>query len=416
MIGLGKLALLGSAISSFVSARSIIFQEADNSNHNYRRYIVTLRDGLDASAVEQHIQRAAGIHARSSSPLVEMGRRWNIGSWNAYSCTMDGDTFTQISSDDAVELIEDNGTISLMKHTVQTDAPWGLADISHRTANNTDYVYDSNAGEGTYAYILDTGLLTTHEEFEDRACLGYNAVGGIFADDVGHGTHVSGIIAGKNYGVAKKAKLVSVKIFANARSYTSDLLEGIHWAVRNITAENRQSVSVINISAGGDTREAVNRAVEEAYKQGVLTIVAAGNYNEDARNYSPASAPSAVTVGSIGRDHTRSFFSDWGELVDIFSPGEDITSAWIKNNQDTASLDGTSMATPHVSGLILYLKSVIPYRMKTPGDSVDVLRELATDGVVGDPKGSKNLLAFNGNGVVMFTGDLTKSLANVDGM
>ncbi|KAI0846535.1 oryzin precursor [Daldinia vernicosa] len=416
MVGLGKLVLLGSAISSLVSARSITLRDADNLNHNYKRYIVTLRDGLDASAVEQHIQRAASIHASSNSPMVEMGRRWNIGSWNAYSCTMDGDTFTQISSDDAVELIEDNGRISLMKHTVQTDAPWGLADLSHRVANNTDYVYDSIAGEGTYAYILDTGLLTTHEEFENRASLGYNAVAGVFADDVGHGTHVAGTIAGKKYGVAKKAKLVSVKVFANAISYTSDLLEGFHWAVGNITAENRQSISVINISAGGNTIEAVNRAVEEAYKQGVLTVVSAGNYDEDARNMSPASAPAAITVGSIRRDRKRSHFSNWGELVDIFSPGELITSAWIKTNQDNASLSGTSMAAPHVSGLILYLKSVIPYRMKTPGDTIDVLRELATDGVVGDPKGSKNLLAFNGNGVVIFTGNLTKSLANIDGM
>ncbi|KAI8957618.1 oryzin precursor [Daldinia sp. FL1419] len=398
MIYLGKLALSGFILSRLISAHPLIPEERDYPNYNSGRYIVTLKDGLAASDVEQHMERVANIYANRNSPTVEIRRRWNIGSWNAYSCAMDGDTLSQVTRDEAVELIEDDGTISLMKHTVQRDAPWGLADLSHRIANHTDYVYDSKAGEGMYAYILDTGLLTTHDEFEDRAYLGYNAVGGAFADDVGHGTHVAGIIAGKTYGVAKKAKLVSVKIFAETRSYTSDLLEGIHWAVSNITAENRQSASIINISAGGAARESVNRAVDQAYEQGVLTIVAAGNYNQDARNYSPASAPNAITVGSVGKDHTRSIFSDW---------------AWIKTNQDTATLSGTSMATPHVSGLVLYLKSIIPYRMKTPGESVDVLRELATDGVVGDPKGSKNMLAFNGNGVVIFTGDLEESLANI---
>ncbi|KAI1799250.1 oryzin precursor [Daldinia bambusicola] len=414
MIGLGNLALLNFIVTSFVSSRPFIPRDENDADHNVGRYIVTLRDGLDASAVEEHIQRAANIHALSSSPAVEVGRRWNIGSWNAYSCTMDGDTLTQIGSDEVVEMIEPDGAISLMKHIVQQDASWGLADLSHRVPNHTDYVYDSRAGEGTYAYVLDTGLLSTHEEFEDRAFLGHNVVGGIFADEVGHGTHVAGTIAGKTYGVAKKAKVVSVKIFADTESYTSDLLEGMHWAVQDIITQKRQNVSVINISAGGDLRESVNRAVEEAYKQGVLTVVAAGNYNQDARYYSPASAPTAITVGSIGRDHTRSRFSDWGELVDIFAPGEQIKSAWIETDQDTALLSGTSMSTPHVSGLILYLKSVVPDRMKTPGDSLNVLRELATDGAIRDPHGSKNFLAYNGNGVVIFTGDLARSLANKD--
>ncbi|KAI1476531.1 oryzin precursor [Daldinia eschscholtzii] len=416
MIRLRNLVLLGFIVSSFVSARPLNPREEDDPNHSIGRYIVTLRGGLDPSTVEEHIQRAANIHSQSNLPMVEMGRRWNIGSWNAYSCTMDGETLVQIGGDEAVEIIEPDGEISLMKHIVQHDASWGLADISHRVPNHTDYVYDSKAGEDTYAYILDTGLLSTHEEFEDRAYLGHNVVGGVFADEVGHGTHVAGTIAGKTYGVAKKAKVISVKIFADNKSYTSDLLEGIHWAVQDITAQNRQSKSVINISAGGELRESVNRAVEEAYKQGVLTVVAAGNYNQDARGYSPASAPSAITVGSVGRDHRRSRFSDWGELVDIFAPGEHITSAWIETDQDTMSLSGTSMATPHVSGLILYLKSLVPYRMNTPGDSLNVLRELATDGVVRDPQGAKNFLAFNGNGIVIFTGDLTRSPAYTNGL
>lgn len=147
--------------------------------------------------------------------------------------------------------------------------------------------------------------------------------------------------------------------------------------------------------------EALNRAVDEGYKQGVLTVVAAGNFDQDVRRHSPASAPNAMTVGAIGGDFSRSSFSNWGELVDIFAPGEDVMSAWIGSNDDAQAHAGTSMATPHITGLVLYLKSLIPYRMKSPANSVRELQNLATGNVIQDTKGSKNLLGFNGNGIVI---------------
>ncbi|KAI1770533.1 oryzin precursor [Hypoxylon cercidicola] len=378
MTGLGKLAFLGVVLSSLTSARSSPLRRQDNVTHSPGPYIVTLRDGLDESAIEQHLQWATSLQARSDSPVVELGRRWNIGSWNAYSCTMDEDALAKINRDDA-----------------------GLGAISHRMPNHTDYVYDSKAGEGTYAYILDSGLLTTHEEFEGRASLGYNAVDGEFVDDTGHGTHVAGTIGGKTYGVAKKANLISVKIFQRGQGMVSDFLEGYQWAIYNITKENRQDVSVINVSGGGGVMEALNRAVDEGYKKGVITVVAAGNYDQDVHRHSPASAPNAVTVGAIGKEFKRSSFSNWGDLVDIFAPGEDIRSAWIGSNDDMQSHSGTSMAAPHIAGLILYLKSLIPYRMKTPASSVWELQNLATDHVIQDTKGCKNLMGFNGNGIVI---------------
>ncbi|KAI0376245.1 oryzin precursor [Hypomontagnella monticulosa] len=402
MVCLVWFALLSVVMTTFTSAQPPVTDGRVGRYHNAGQYIVTLRDGLDASAVEQHIQRASSLHARSNSPMVELGKRWSIGSWNAYSCSMDGDVFTQISRDDAVEFIEPDSAISLAKHITQTNATWGLSAVSHRVMDHTDYVYDSRAGVGTYAYIIDSGLLPSHEEFEGRAHLGYNAIGGEFIDDVGHGTHVAGTIGGKTYGVAKKATLISIKVIGEHGGYTSDLLDGLHWAVANITAEKREQASVISISVGGELRKAVNRAVHEAYLKGVLIVVAAGNLDSDASGFSPASAPNAITVGSIGPDRSRSTYSNWGDLVDIFAPGEDVLSAWIESDESTRILSGTSMATPHISGLILYLKSLIPYRMKTPINSINELRNLATDGVVRDAKGSKNLLGFNGNGVVIF--------------
>ncbi|KAI1382865.1 oryzin precursor [Hypoxylon trugodes] len=405
MIGLRKLLLVFTAVARLTYAHPLLSHENDHPPRDAGRYIVTLRDGLGSSSVDQHIRRASSLHARSNSPMVEMGKRWNIGSWNAYSCTMDRDTLAKISTDEAVEIVEPDSEIALARHITQSDSPWGLGAISHRLTNKTEYVYDSRAGEGTYAYILDTGLLTSHDEFEGRASLGYNAVGGSFVDPFGHGTHVAGTIGGKTYGVAKKSKLISVKIFSEYKSYTSDLLDGYHWAVNNITGQHRQETSVISISAGGEVKEAVNRAVEEAYKQGILTIVSAGNSNEDAKNFSPASSPKVITVGAIGRQNTRSNFSNWGDSVDIFAPGERVQSAWIRSNQDSRSVDGTSMATPHISGLVLYLKSVIPYRMKSPDDSIKELKRLATSNVIINAKSSNNLLGFNGNGIVIVADD-----------
>ncbi|KAI1204505.1 oryzin precursor [Annulohypoxylon truncatum] len=399
MVSFRKLPLTSIVLVSFVSTHALHLRTNDEPDPNTGRYIVTLRDGLEALAVEQHVQWATSLRARdTAAPTIEIGSRWNIGSWNAYSCTMDGDTLAQVNRSNAVKLIEPDSIIDLSRHITQENTSWGLGSISHRETNHTDYVYDSRAGEGTYAYILDTGLLTTHEEFKGRASLGYNAVGGVFVDEVGHGTHVAGTLGGKTYGVAKKAKLISVKIFAGYRSSVSNLLQGFEWAVSNITSENRQRSSVISISAGGEARIAVNQAVEEAYNLGVLTVVAAGNADQDAQGFSPASAPDAITVGSVGRDDSRSMFSNWGELVDIFAPGENIESAWVRDNRDTRNLTGTSMSTPHISGLILYLKSVIPYRMETPADSIKELQQLATHGIVRDARRSNNLLGFNGNG------------------
>ncbi|KAI1447261.1 oryzin precursor [Annulohypoxylon stygium] len=402
MVNLRKQSLLNVALfTTLVFSHDHPPRAIDDSVPNTGQYIVTLKHGLESSVVEKHVKWASSLRARDASPMVEMGRLWNIGSWNAYSCTMDGDTAVQITGNDVVKQVEPDSVIDLSKHITQTNTSWGLGAISHRGTNYTNYVYDSRAGQDTYAYILDTGLLATHEEFEDRASLGYNAVGGPFIDEVGHGTHVAGTIGGKTYGVAKKAKLISVKIFAGYRSSVSNLLQGFEWAVGNITSENRQRRSVISISAGGEARQAVNSAIKEAYAQGILTIVAAGNANRDAQDYSPASAPEAITVGSVGRDDSRSTFSNWGPLVDIFAPGENIESAWVRNNQDTRNLTGTSMSTPHISGLVLYLKSIIPHRMKTPGDSFKELQRLATDGAVRDTRGSQNLFGFNGNGEII---------------
>ena len=343
------------------------------------------------------MQFAMGIHARSGSGKWGVSKKWCIKSFRGYSAHFDEDTIEQIRQDPSVMAVEPDRRRCLLATETQSNAPWGLASISHKSGNATEYLYDESAGEGQFAYIIDTGILETHEEFEGgRGVKGFNAIDDApFKDIDGHGTHVAGTICGKTYGVAKKATCVAVKVFNGGTASTETVLEGYQWAVDNITAEGREANSVISMSLGGAKSEAENRAVEEAFNQGILTVAAAGNDNMDASGFSPASAPNAITVAAHDMGNTRAEFSNFGDVVDIFAPGVLIKSAWFTGNDATTVLNGTSMAAPHVSGLVLYLKSLFPGELDDPADATKKLLSLGVEGIK-DLKKSANLRAYNG--------------------
>ncbi|KAI1497900.1 peptidase S8/S53 domain-containing protein [Biscogniauxia marginata] len=396
-------------------------------------YIVTLRSGIDLDAVTQHLDWLDGLLSSitnntllanltaAATDELEFGvetvarvlKRWNIGHWNAYAGVFDVATAAQIGALDIVETVEPDREISADggQEVTQVGAPWGLGTISHRESGHYDeYVFNSAAGEGTYAYVLDSGVRTTHEEFEGRATFGYDATNDSFnGDENGHGTHVAATIAGKTFGVAKKANIISVKILKGpkARGKVSQMVDGIHWAVEDIRGRGRSCVSVINISASTKLSTSLNSAVAAAAAAvtggggesgSILTVTAAGNCYANASAYSPASVPEALTVGAVGPDGTRAQFSNYGDAVDVFAPGVGVLSAGPRSDTDTACLDGTSMATPYVSGLALYLKSLVPERTKTPEETVRLIKYLATEGAVADTRGAPSLLVFNGHG------------------
>jgi len=277
----------------------------------------------------------------------------------------------------------------------QYDAPWGLARISHRARNQADYYYSDTGGEGIHVYVIDTGIRTTHTEFGGRAIWGANFVeSSPNSDQDGHGTHVAGIIASKTYGVAKKATVVAVKVLDEFGSGSmSGLLQGLNWAVSDAKQRNATKKAVVNMSLSGAYTQSVNDAVKAATDAGVTVVAAAGNKNEDVANWSPGSAPSAITVGAIDTNDTRADFSNWGKGIDIFAPGVAIESAYNNTDTDHAWLSGTSMSTPHVAGLAAYFIA----REKLSGNDVKTrILSAATTGV-SDRKEGANRIAYNGN-------------------
>ena len=294
--------------------------------------------------------------------------------------------------------------ISLLKDSdlvTQEGAPWGLGAISHREPGSDEYIYAEAAGEDTFAYVVDSGIRETHEQFEGRATAAWTAFEGDNEDTDGHGTHVAGTIAGRDFGVAKKAHVLAAKVFQGARSSTSIVMDGISWAIDDVVARNRTGNAVVNLSLGGARSVLLDDLVNDGAASGVVIVVAAGNENQPVSNVSPASAERAITVGAINSDFEIWVDSEWkgsnfGPEIDIFAPGVNVLSAGVFSDDAEAAMTGTSMASPHVAGLVLYAMSVD--RISGVETITERLLENGTPDVInGDLRESVNLLANNGN-------------------
>lgn len=270
--------------------------------------------------------------------------------------------------------------------------PWGLDRIDDRTGLDGDYSVDSH-GEGVNVFVVDSGINQSHEDFTGRIVSAMN-----FVDDRrgpedcgGHGTHVASTIAGTKYGVANKANIFGLRVL-NCRG--SGSLSGIIKAL-NWVADNAELPAVVNMSLGGSKSRGYDEALSRLKSKGIHVVVAAGNSNRDACNYSPAGSPDAITVGSTGRSDRRSDFSNYGRCVDIFAPGENIPAAWIGSSTATNSISGTSMASPHVAGGVALYLALHPY--STLAETKNWLYNVAGQGLVSDAKTSNNRLLFVGN-------------------
>ncbi|KAF6808807.1 alkaline proteinase [Colletotrichum sojae] len=376
------------------------------------KFIVTLKED---AAVESHLNWVADVHKRSLGKRDTAGveTKFNISNWNAYAGEFDEATLEEIKASPEVALVEPDYYMYLSDFvveeinpkralTTQSGATWGLGAISHRAGSSSQYVYDTTAGAGTYAYVVDSGVVTSHTQFGGRATNGYNVFTGENTDTLGHGTHVAGTIGGTTYGVAKQTNIISVKVFQGRQGTTSTILQGFNWAVNDIVSKSRQAKSVVNLSLGGPASTTWTTAIQAAYTQGVLSVVAAGNGDDfgnplPVSSQSPANAPNALTVAAFDSSFRPATFTNYGAGVDIFGPGVSILSSYIGGNSATASLSGTSMAAPHLAGLAVYLQAL--EGLSTPAAVTSRIKALGVSGrISGSLNGSPNLAAYNGNG------------------
>jgi subtilisin family serine protease len=270
---------------------------------------------------------------------------------------------------------------------------WGLDRVDQKDLPLDNAYTPTNGGEGVTAFIIDTGVRATHSTFGGRVTGGFDAIDGDDNPDdgFGHGTHVAGTIGGAEYGLAKAVNIVPVRVLGDDGSGTTEqVVAGIDWVT-----QNHQGPSVANMSLGGGVDEALDTAVQNSIASGVTYAIAAGNSSADAKDFSPARVPEAITVAASDINDAQADFSNFGELVDIYGPGVDITSSWNTDDNATNTISGTSMATPHVAGAAVLFLSANPDA--APADVAAGLTGAATpDKITNASPGTPNKLLYTG--------------------
>ncbi|OBT63094.1 hypothetical protein VE03_07470 [Pseudogymnoascus sp. 23342-1-I1] len=357
-------------------------------------YIVVFNKGVNDADIESEFASVSRILSKRSSAHKGVGHKYTSTGFKGYQIHTDTASIGEIASSPLVAWVEKDGKVHASALETRDGATWGLGRISHKATGSKSYIYDSSAGEGSTVYVVDTGIYIDHEEFEGRATWGANYIeGSPDTDENGHGTHCAGTIAGASYGVASKAKLVAVKVLdGDGSGSNSGVIGGIDFVGKN----GGDGKSVLSMSLGGSYSAALNSAVESTIAAGVTVVVAAGNDNADASNYSPASVKAAITVGATDSTDNRASFSNFGAILDVFAPGVDVKSAWIGSKSASNTISGTSMATPHVAGLAAYFIGL--GGLSSPAAVAAKIQSTAIEGLVKDPKSTNNLIAYNGNG------------------
>jgi subtilisin family serine protease len=346
------------------------------------QYIVTLKDDVAPRAF-------ATSEAATGSQILSV----YTNAINGFAAVLDASALERLAKDPNVESIEQDRIVVLQGD--QVDPPWGLDRVDQRSGTrNSRYSY-ANTGAGVTAYVIDTGILESHVDFGGRVGAGYTAYtdGRGTTDCNGHGTHVAGTIGGSTYGIAKAVSLIPIRVLSCSGSGSiSGVIAGINWAISDHASG---STAVANMSLGGLYSAALNSAVANATADGIVFAVAAGNNNRLACSYSPASAPTAITVGAIGGSDDRASFTNYGSCLDVFAPGVSIKSATIASSSAWRLLSGTSMASPHVAGAAALLLQSDP--TATPAQIAALIVNSATpDVITGLAAGSPNLVLYTG--------------------
>lgn len=352
------------------------------------QYIVVMRSAAALSVDEMGVLRADAMALVSAQGGIVFQMYENALS--GFAAQMSEEAVTTLADSPHVAFIEPDQVV--YASDTQNPATWGLDRIDQRDPPlNNSYTYDAT-GVGVHAYIIDSGIRATHQEFSGRLGNGATAIndGRGTGDCDGHGTHVAGTVGGSTYGVAKQVTLHAVRVLdCQGSGSTSGVIAGIDW----VTANHRKP-AVANMSLGGSASAALDVAVRNSIAAGVTYVVAAGNENANACTVSPARVPDALTVGATTQSDVRSSFSNWGTCLDFFAPGSSITSAGHSSDTATATFSGTSMASPHVAGVVaLYLQN---NPNAAPSQVMNALASNASSGKVSNiGAGSPNRLLYS---------------------
>ncbi|MBW4717655.1 S8 family peptidase [Saccharothrix obliqua] len=355
---------------------------ADSPDAIAGSYIVALRDSaspraLSASAADSLVTRYGG----------QVRATWQ-DALNGFHAQLTAQQARRIAADPRVDFVQ--ADLKIQVEGTQTNPPsWGLDRIDQPNLPlDNSYTYP-NTASNVRAYVVDTGIRTSHQEFGGRATWGTNTIDSNNTDCHGHGTHVAGTVGSRSYGVAKEVKLVAVKVLdCQGSGSSSSVVNGVNWVARNAVKP-----AVGNMSLGGPADSATDTAVRGAVAAGITFAVASGNDNKTACNYSPARVREAISTNASNRSDQKASFSNWGTCTDIFAPGQDITSTWHSSDSATNTISGTSMASPHVAGAAAIYVSANP--SATPAQVETALVNAATNGKISNPgTGSPNKLLF----------------------
>ncbi|MEV6242840.1 S8 family peptidase [Lentzea sp. NPDC051838] len=334
-------------------------------------YIVVFKDSaVGRAGVGSSATRLSGRHGGTVARTFSAALR-------GAEIRMNAKAAARTAADPAVAFVEQNHVVS--GYDTQAFPPsYGLDRIDQRNLpRDSSYTYPNAAGNVT-AYVIDSGIRTTHADFRGRASFGVNTTGdGINSDCNGHGTHVAGTVGGFEFGVAKAVRLVAVKVLGCGNTGSvAGIIDGVNWVTSNAV---RPAVANMSLGVLGGS-SALDTAVTNSINSGITIAVAAGNENSDACRPSPARNPLAITVGAVDSGDARASFSNIGMCVDIFAPGSNIPS--LANSDDTSStiMSGTSMSSPHAAGAAALVLGANP--SFTPQQVRDTLVNSATNNVI----------------------------------
>ncbi len=355
------------ALAAVAGCRDTLTEAIDEGRAPFEAPSANGDQGLVVMLADPQVDAAAFAHdfiSRNGGTLRFVFQHGTKG----FSAILPAPAVRAIGSNPAVKFVEPIRWVDVVDHVTQTGAPWALDRIDQRARPlDGSYTY-GEVGTGVTVYVFDTGILTTHSQFAGRAAVAFDLTGGNGQDCTGHGTHVAGIVGSSTYGVAKQVQLRAVRVIdcdPNTRDSTDTWMAGIDSIVGNhaTPAVANMSLAVVDPATGRQTTDAaVDAKVPDLIAAGVPVVIAAGNDNVDACNTSPARVALAITVGASNSSDARWVDSgvsgsDFGVCLDLFAPGQSVTSAWWTSNTATMVETGTSMAAPHVAGTAaLYLQ------------------------------------------------------------